>query len=51
MAWLKRGNNESLAQIRARLDDAAFLEAWEQGRALTADEAVTLALTALTRPA
>ena len=51
MAWLKRGNDESLALIRARLDDAAFLEAWEQGRALTADEAVTLALTALTRPA
>ena len=47
MAWLKRGNDEALALIRAQLDDAAFLEAREQGRPLTADEAVTLALTAL----
>ena len=47
MAWLKRGNDEALALIHARLDDAAFREAWEQGRALTADEAVALALTAL----
>ena len=44
MGWLKRGNDEALALIRARLDDAAFLEAWEQGRKLTADEAVALAL-------
>lgn len=47
MAWLKRGNDEALVLIRAQLDDAAFMEAWEQGRALTADEAVKLALTAL----
>ena len=47
MAWLKRRNDEALALIRAQLDDAAFLEAREQGRALTADEAVTLALSAL----
>ena len=47
MDWLKRGNDEALALIHARLDDAAFREAWEQGRALTADEAVALALTAL----
>jgi predicted ATPase/class 3 adenylate cyclase len=47
MAWLKRGNDEALALIQARLDDDAFREGWEQGRALTADEAVALALTAL----
>ena len=44
MGWLKRGNDEALALIRARLDEAAFLEASEQGRKLTADEAVALAL-------
>jgi len=37
-------NEETLAVIRAQLDEAAFAEAWEQGRALTADEAVALAL-------
>ena len=30
--------------IRTRLDQAAFAEAWEQGRTLTIGEAVTLAL-------
>ena len=39
------GRNEAtLARIRGLLDDAAFAEAWEQGRALTLDEAVALAL-------
>jgi len=39
------GRNEAtLARIRGLLDDAAFAEAWEQGRALTIDEAVALAL-------
>jgi predicted ATPase/class 3 adenylate cyclase len=47
MGWLKRGNDEALALIRAQLDNAAFLEAWEQGGAQTADEAVALALIAL----
>ena len=35
---------ETLAAIRAHLDEAAFAEAWEQGRALSPDEAVALAL-------
>jgi predicted ATPase/class 3 adenylate cyclase len=47
MAWLKRGNDEALTLIRAELDEAAFAEACEQGRSLTADEAVTLALESL----
>jgi predicted ATPase len=44
MGWLKRANDEALTLIRAQLDEAAFAEAWEKGRALTADEAVALAL-------
>ena len=44
MAWLKRGNDEALTLIRAQLDEAALAEAWEHGQALTADEAVELAL-------
>jgi ATP/maltotriose-dependent transcriptional regulator MalT len=46
-AWVARMNEETLAAIRAQLDDAAFAEAWEQGRTLTADEAVALALDCL----
>jgi len=30
--------------IRAELNDATFAAAWEQGKALNADEAVALAL-------
>jgi hypothetical protein len=44
MPWVARIKEEALATIRAHLDDAAVAEAWEQGRALTADEAVALAL-------
>jgi tetratricopeptide (TPR) repeat protein len=42
--WLTRLNDETLVAIREQLDDAAVAEAWEQGRALTVDEAVALAL-------
>jgi predicted ATPase/DNA-binding SARP family transcriptional activator len=38
---------KTLAVIHTQLDDAAFATAWEQGRALTADEAVALALNSL----
>jgi predicted ATPase/class 3 adenylate cyclase len=39
------GENEiTLAAIREQLDEAGFAEAWEEGRSLTADEAVALAL-------
>ena len=37
-------NEETLATIHAQLDEAAFAEAWQQGRALTVDEAVAIAL-------
>jgi hypothetical protein len=34
----------TLAAIRAQLDEAIFADAWEQGRTLTAEDAVALAL-------
>jgi len=34
----------SLEEIHAAIDDAAFAEAWDAGRKLSGDEAVTLAL-------
>jgi hypothetical protein len=37
-------NEQTLSAIRARLDESAFAEAWEQGRVLTVDDAVALAL-------
>jgi non-specific serine/threonine protein kinase len=40
-------NEETLAIIREQLDEGAFAEAWEQGRKLTVDEAVALALDSL----
>ena len=43
-SWVGELNEKTLATIRAQLDDAAFAEAWDQGRALTLDEAVALAL-------
>jgi hypothetical protein len=46
-AWVARMNEETLSAIRARLDENAFAEAWEQGRVLTIDEAVALALESL----
>jgi hypothetical protein len=46
-AWVRRMNDETLAIVRARLDAGDFDIAWEQGRRLTADKAVALALDAL----
>jgi hypothetical protein len=43
-AWVVRMNEETLATIRTQLDEPAFDEEWEQGRSLTVDEAVSLAL-------
>ena len=37
-------NEETLGTIHAQLNDEAFREAWEEGRALTVDQAVALAL-------
>jgi predicted ATPase/class 3 adenylate cyclase len=42
--YQEKRNQETLAAIRAQLDEASFAAAWEQGRALTLDEAVALAL-------
>jgi predicted ATPase len=42
--WVVRLNERTLAVIEAQLDGASIAEAWEQGRMLTADEAVELAL-------
>jgi predicted ATPase/class 3 adenylate cyclase len=46
-AWVARMNADTLAEIRRQLDGRAFAEAWEQGRKLTAHEAVELALAEL----
>ena len=51
MSWVTKMKEEALATIRAQLDESAFAEAWEQGRALTADEAVALALAEAERDA
>ena len=42
--WVAKRNDETLTSIRTQLDHAAFAEAWEEGRALTLDDAVALAL-------
>ncbi|HEV8339260.1 MAG TPA: tetratricopeptide repeat protein, partial [bacterium] len=43
-SWVVQMNEGTLTTIRMLLDEAAFAAAWEQGRALTTDEAVALAL-------
>ena len=42
--WAAKMNEQTLATVRSRLDETAFAEAWAQGRELTPDEAVALAL-------
>jgi tetratricopeptide (TPR) repeat protein len=46
-AWVAARKEEAMSRAQAQLEQVAFAEAWEQGRALTVDEAVSLALTAL----
>jgi predicted ATPase/class 3 adenylate cyclase len=46
-SWVLRRNEDTLARVRSQLDQAAFTEAWEQGRKLTADEAATIARAAI----
>jgi tetratricopeptide (TPR) repeat protein len=46
--WVTRINDETLPLIHSQLGAADFAEAWDQGRRLTADEAVALALEGLT---
>ena len=42
--WLASISEETLAVVRTQLDEVVFADAWEQGRTLTADEAVAIAL-------
>ena len=42
--YRERRNEETLALIHAELDGEPYEEAWEQGKRLTLDEAVALAL-------
>jgi hypothetical protein len=46
-AGLAEMNDETLAATRAQLSADEFAEAWEQGRQLTPDEALELALSEL----
>jgi predicted ATPase/class 3 adenylate cyclase len=45
--WIVRMNERTLTSIRPQLDEATLAEAWEQGRRLTSDEAVALAIESL----
>ncbi len=47
--WATEINDETHTAIRAELDDARFAEAFEEGRRLTIDDAITLALDAVDR--
>jgi hypothetical protein len=42
--WATNDDAATLARIRTQLDDTAFVEAWEQGRNMSVDDAVALAL-------
>jgi len=46
-SWAQRERDETVALIRAQLDEASFAAAYDQGRTLEADEGVALALDAL----
>ncbi|HEY1365658.1 MAG TPA: BTAD domain-containing putative transcriptional regulator [Gaiellaceae bacterium] len=46
LLWVAKMNEETLALLRTQLSDAALAEARDQGRALTIDETVALALDA-----
>jgi predicted ATPase len=43
-SWMEVENEQTLARIHSQLDDSTFSEAWEEGKRLTLDEAVALAL-------
>ncbi len=47
MPWVAKMKEDALAVIRTQLDEEALAEAWEEGRELTTDEAVALALDSL----
>jgi predicted ATPase len=43
MSWVVKIQDEAISRARTQLDDAAFAEAWDEGRKLTPDDAVALA--------
>ena len=45
--WLATITDQALSAIRTQLDESALADAWEQGRTLTVDEGVVLALESL----
>ena len=45
--WVVELNEQTRAIAREQLGEASFAEAYEQGRALTADDAIAVALDAL----
>jgi predicted ATPase len=42
-SWVDDERDETLATIRAQLDEATFAEAWEAGRKLTVEQAIAMA--------
>jgi predicted ATPase len=42
--WILRMWEDAMSRTQGQLDDATFVEAWDEGRKLTSDEAVALAL-------
>jgi predicted ATPase/class 3 adenylate cyclase len=46
-SWAAEEREETFAAVTSALDEAAFAEAWEQGRTLTLEEAVAVALDSL----
>jgi predicted ATPase len=48
-AWVVRDREEALELVQAQLNEAAFSEAWEDGARQTMDDAVDLALEALSQ--
>ena len=46
-AWVARMNEETVATIRLQIDAGALATEWEQGRKLSIDQAIALALDAL----
>lgn len=46
--WVAKMNENTLEAIRAHVDEDAFAEAWQKGRGLTIDDALTLALDSVT---
>lgn len=46
-AWVARMNEQTLAAVRDRIDEEELARAWERGRLLSLDQALVLALDAL----